>query len=57
MPILNYPSEDHTFISDTDASDTAIGGELLQLIDGREHVICYGSYVLTAEQEQLGKNY
>ena len=25
-PILNYPSEDHTFILDTDASDSAIGG-------------------------------
>ena len=49
-PILNYPSEDHTFILDTDASDSAIGGELLQLIDGKEHVISYGSYVLTAEQ-------
>ena len=51
-PILNYPSEDHTFILDTDASDSAIGGELLQLIDGKEHVISYGSYVLTAEQRK-----
>ena len=58
--ILNYPSEVHTFILDTDASDTATGGELLQLNDGREHVISYGSYALTAEQRntvQLGKNY
>ena len=38
------------FILDTDASDNAIGGELLQFIDGREHLISYGSYVLTAEQ-------
>ena len=34
-PILNYPGEDHTFILDTDISDSAIGGELLQLIDGK----------------------
>ena len=49
-PIFNYPSEDHTFDLDTDASDSPIGGELLQVIDGKEHVISYGSYVLTAEQ-------
>ena len=51
-PILKNPSEDHTFILDTDASDTAVGDELLQLIDGREHVVSYGSYVLTAEQRK-----
>ena len=51
-PVLTYPSEDHTFILDTDASDTAIGGELLQLIDGVEHVISYGSYILTSEQRK-----
>ena len=33
---------------DTDASNTAIGGELLQLIDGVEHVISYGNYILTS---------
>ena len=52
-PVLTYPSEDHTFILDTDASDTAIGGELLQLIHGVEDVISYGSYIITSEQ----KNY
>ena len=51
-PSLSYPSEEHTFILDTNASDFAIGGELSQLIDGLEHVICYGSYVLTAEQRK-----
>ena len=49
---LSYPSEEHTFILDTDASDFAIGGEFSQLIDGLEHVICYGSHVLTAEQRK-----
>ena len=51
-PVLTYPSEDHTFILDTDASDTSIGGELLQLIDGVEHVISYGSYILTSEHRK-----
>ena len=40
------------FILDTKASDTAIGGELLQLISGVEHVISYGSYTLTSEQRK-----
>ena len=52
VPVLAYPSKDHTFILDTDASDTAIGGELLQLIDGIEHVISYGSYISTSEQRK-----
>ena len=51
-PVLTYPSEDHMFILDIDASDTAKGSELLQLIVGVEHVIFHGSYILTSEQQK-----
>ena len=51
-PSLSYPSEERTFILDTDASDFVIGGVLSQLMEGLEHVICYGSYVVTAEQRK-----
>ena len=40
------------FILDTDASDTAIGGELLQMVNDREHIVCFGSYILTPEQRK-----
>lgn len=49
-PILKYPHPDRVFILDVDASDTAIAGELLQLIDGKEYVISFSSFVLTPTQ-------
>ena len=45
-PILAYPSLDHKFILDTDASNDSIGAVLSQIIDGRECVIAYGSKAL-----------
>ena len=35
-PVLAYPKKDGIFILDTDASNTAIGAELLQVQDGEE---------------------
>ena len=43
-PILSYPNNQDTFILDTDASDVAIGAELLQVQNGEEKVISYGSF-------------
>jgi transposase InsO family protein len=51
-PVLVYPDPDRYFILDTDASDTAIGGELLQYFDGEERAITYSSYALTAAQRK-----
>ena len=49
-PVLAYPNTQDMFILDTDASDTAIGAELLQLQDGEEKVISYGSFTLNPTQ-------
>ena len=51
-PVLGFPKPDCRFILDTDASDHSIGAELLQLQDGGERAICYGSYVLTPAQRR-----
>ena len=48
--VLAYPNSTDMFILDTDASDTAIGAELLQLQEGEERVISYGSFSLTPAQ-------
>ena len=50
-PIFPYPNPDYTFILDCDASETAIGCELLQL-DGTEKVIAFCSYSLTPAQRR-----
>ena len=52
-PVLTTPCETGTFILDTDASDFAIGAELLQIQNGQERTIAYGSVSLTPYQ----KNY
>ena len=49
-PVLAYPNAQDVFILDTDASDTAIGAELLQLQEGEEKVISYGSFTLNPAQ-------
>ncbi|XP_013381256.1 uncharacterized protein LOC106152279 [Lingula anatina] len=49
-PVLALPNNSDPFILDTDASENAIGAELLQVQNGEEKVIAYGSYVLTPEQ-------
>ena len=54
LPTLSYPNPDHKFILDTDASDLAIGAELLQYdpVTNTENVISYGSYSLTPAQQK-----
>ena len=42
-PILAYLQFEHIFTLATDASDSALGGVLSQVIDGQEHVISYWS--------------
>ncbi|MCG8045980.1 MAG: Ty3/Gypsy family RNase HI domain-containing protein, partial [Candidatus Thiodiazotropha endolucinida] len=51
-PVLTLPNQSDEFILDTDASDTAIGAELLQIQNGEERVIAYGSMALTPEQRR-----
>ena len=47
-----YPNRTDLFILDTDASKTAIGAELLQVQNGVERVVSYGSCVLTPAQQR-----
>ena len=51
-PVLALPNKRDHFILDTDASDKAIGAELIQVQNGNEKVIAYGSFVLTPEQRR-----
>ena len=51
-PVLGLPNTEDPFILDTDASDTAIGAERLQLQNGEEKVVAYSSYTLTPEQKK-----
>ena len=50
--VLAIPTKEGKFILDTDASDVAIGAELLQVQDGEERVIAYGSFALTPLQRR-----
>ena len=49
-PVLGLPNNSDPLILDTDASNYAIGGELIQIQNGEERVIAYASYALTPEQ-------
>ena len=51
-PVLAYPNSTGTFILDVDASDIAVGAELLQLQDDVEQVIAYGSQSLSQAQRR-----
>ena len=51
-PVLAYPNAEDPFILDTDASGTAIGAELIQVQEGEERVIAYGSFALTPAQRE-----
>ena len=51
-PVIMVPTANDKFILDTDASDVAIGAELLQVQDGKERTISYCSFVLTPEQRR-----
>ena len=45
-PVLAYPNSEDLFILDTDASNHAIRAELLQVQNGVERLIGFGSFVL-----------
>ena len=49
-PVLAYPNSDDLFILDTDASNHAIGAELLQVQYGVVRLIGFGSFVLDSAQ-------
>ena len=51
-PVLALPNHNDPIIMDCDASDHAIGCELIQAQDGLEKVISYGSYALSKEQRR-----
>ena len=51
-PVLALPNERDLFILDTDASNDAIGAELLQVQGGQEKVVAYGSISLAPEQRR-----
>jgi hypothetical protein len=49
---LVFPSADEPFILDTDASDTAVAAELIQVHSGKECVVSYASKVLSPAQRR-----
>ena len=51
-PILGFPTEEHRFVLDTDASLFAIGGVLSQVQNGEEVVIAYASRSLRISQRR-----
>ena len=51
-PVLTIPNNQDAFILDTDASEFAIGAELLQVQNGEERCIGYCSFSLDAEQRR-----
>ena len=51
-PVLALPNAHDPFILDTDASNTAIGAELIQVQNGQERVVAYGSLSLSPEQRR-----
>ncbi|KAK3085317.1 hypothetical protein FSP39_001380 [Pinctada imbricata] len=51
-PVLAIPNMEGKFILDTDASDEAIGAELIQVQNGQERCIAYSSMALTSEQKR-----
>ena len=46
-PILSFPNFLHPFVIDTDASETALGAVLSQVIEGEERPVAFESSVLT----------
>ncbi|XP_052782882.1 uncharacterized protein LOC128219100 [Mya arenaria] len=52
FPVLALPKQTGEFVLDCDASKNAFGAELLQMQNGAEHVVAYGSEALTKEQRR-----
>ena len=52
MPVLGLPNSYYPLYLNTDASDTAIGAELIQVQNGEERVIAFSSFALTPEQKR-----
>ena len=50
--VLAIPNLNGSFILDTDASNASIGAELLQVQDGVERVVAYGSFTMTPQQRK-----
>ena len=50
-PVMRIPSKTEMFNLDVDASNIAIGAELLQLSDGEEYVVAYDNFSLKAIQK------
>jgi len=51
-PVLTLPNKNDKFILDTDASDKAIGAELIQVQNEQERVVAYGSFTLSTAQRK-----
>jgi hypothetical protein len=51
-PVLALPNATDPFILDTDASDKSVGAELIQIQEGEERAVEYGSLTLTPEQQK-----
>jgi transposase InsO family protein len=51
-PVLPYPDPESTFILDCDASHTAIGCELSQVVNGEERVVSFASFSLNPAQRR-----
>jgi hypothetical protein len=51
-PVLALPNATDPFILDTDASDKSAGAELIQIQEGEERAVVYGSLTLTPEQQK-----
>lgn len=50
-PILAFPTENDTFVLDTDASHEGMGAVLSQIQDGEEKVIAYASKTFNKAQQ------
>ena len=51
-PVLALPNATDPFILDTDASDKYVGAELIQIQEGEERAVAYGSLTSTPEQQK-----
>ena len=51
-PVLALLNATDPFILDTDASDKSVGAELIQIQEGEERAVAYGSLTLTPEQQR-----